>query len=749
MNVWYELFPKIFNMSVTASIIILAVLAVRLLLRKAPRVFSYLLWGVVLFRLLCPVSLPSRLSVFNMAAAVTELSRQTMPEIPVPPWSESEPFPTDIVYTTYPSVPFPVSAISETANATLSQGNEVRTADVAATPVSVLTWIWLFGMGILLLYSLISYIKLKHRIRCSMPLRDNIYLADYIASPFTAGLLRPRIYLPSALKEQEREYIILHEQHHIRRRDHIIKFFAFTALCIHWFNPLVWAAFILAGKDMEMSCDEAVMKKMDHDIRAEYSVSLLQLATGKRIFAASPLAFGEGNPKSRIQNVMNYKKPSFRAVVLAAAACIIVAVALLTNPHTKDISSADSTIGNSGNEPSDSTIANSEKEPSNSTIANSGNVPSDSEAPENEVQWAVRPSITLDNITYWEDIMPVETLPYGYECAGSLRADQVSDPYLKGHEYYTVPGDNNMIYVYQECGTRIDDSTVDSTKRQWAYIRWINKDIYPSSSEASPASTLAAAIQRAIISHNTSDSTADADFACATFFNIEAASSNADKEESSSIITRYGQALYQEYHFSEKAIETTASRYTPVVLTFEQDENGYTLKEYWEPREGTFFEEDIQKKFPLPLIKEARNSQKYFLSLQQFCYDKAIRYNSLDSDKFIETLFASICSSPKSSSHSEDYRKAHEKEYSELLYYRDYTVRYCFQHFEEGLRSGKKETGRKEQIMSQVCTDLIKECGYSQLGPAEELEGYEWYEALKAHGGNILDEIYQCYFVFR
>lgn len=726
MTLWYELFPKIFNMSVTASIIILAVLAVRLLLRKAPKLFSYLLWGVVLFRLLCPVSLPSELSILNMSLPITadipdtKLSASNTAD--VADTQPSIPNAADVSGTTWSELEYIPTGINEIVNAALPQDNEQLAANPVKAPVSVFTWIWLSGMAVLLLYNIASYIKLKLKVRCSMPLRDNIYLADHISSPFTAGLLRPRIYLPSDLNGQEQEYIILHEQHHIHRLDYIVKLLAFTALCIHWFNPLVWAAFILAGKDMEMSCDEAVMKKMDHDIRAEYSISLLQLATGRKIIAASPLAFGEGDPKSRIQNVMNYKKPAFWVVAMATAACIIAAVCLLTDPkqETENKISTDSPI----------------ESPSSAT-------------PDEEIQWAQRPTITLDNITYWDDNMPVETLPYGYEYAGSLRADQVSYPYMEGKDYYTVPGDHNMIYVYQECGTPIDDNTVDNTKRQQAYIQWINRDIYSSGSQASPASTLEAAVQSAILRHNKSASTAKADFAGSFFGDMEVQSSNAVKKEPAPVITQYGWVLYQEYNFSDKGIKTTASRYTPAILTFEQDETGYTLKEYWEPRDGEFFEQDIIEKFPAHLVKNALDGQKYFLSLQQSCYDQAIRYNNLDTDKIIEGLFEAVCSDPKFSSSPKDYIIAHEEEYRELLYYEDYTLRYCFQHFEEGIKSGKKETGLKEQIMSQLCTEVLAGHGYSQLGTAEWLQGYEWYEALGTHNDNILDEIYRWLYVFR
>ena len=194
------------------------------------------------------------------------------------------------------------------------------------------TYVWMGGVLVMSISGFVTYLRLRRKLVTASRLRDNIYLADEIDSPFVMGLIRPKIYLPSAMEEREQSYIILHEQHHIRRLDHIVKTLAFAALCVHWFNPLVWAAFILSGKDMEMSCDEAVVRKMGAQIRADYAASLLSLATGKRIIAGMPLAFGEGNTKSRIKNLANWRKPVFWVVFVAVIACVVLAVCLLTNP---------------------------------------------------------------------------------------------------------------------------------------------------------------------------------------------------------------------------------------------------------------------------------------------------------------------------------------------------------------------------------------------------------------------------------
>ena len=321
----YELLPIVFNMSVTASVAILFVLLARLLLKRAPKIFSYALWAVVLFRLLCPVSITTGFSLLGLFdAPVTETTTHT---------TAVEYIPQDVVHTPAPEVKLPVPGVNQSVNEALPQGDEQTAADPLEAPVALATLVWLAGIGVLAAYSVVSLLRLRHRLVGAVPLRSNIYLADYIESPFVMGIFRPEIYLPSSLSEQEQAYIILHEQHHIRRLDHVIKGVAFLALCIHWFNPLVWVAFILSSKDMEMSCDEAVVKKLGEEIRADYSASLLSLATGRRIIAGTPLAFVEGDTKSRIKNLLNWKKPKVWITVLAAVVCVAVVAACAANPQ--------------------------------------------------------------------------------------------------------------------------------------------------------------------------------------------------------------------------------------------------------------------------------------------------------------------------------------------------------------------------------------------------------------------------------
>lgn len=320
----YNLLPKVLNMSLTAGIIILFVLIARILLKRAPKIFSYMLWAVVLFRLVCPVSFSFRFSPFSLFST------------PVAANGSAAYIPPDIVHSEYPKVSLPLPSVNEVINNSLPQGEEQTSADPLEFPMAAATMLWLSGIAAMLIYSAASLIKLCRKLTGAVCLRDNIYLADHIATPFVIGVLSPKIYLPSSLSEREQGYIILHEQTHIRRLDHIFKLIAFIALSIHWFNPLVWVAFVCAVKDMEMSCDESVLKEIGGEIKCDYSASLLSLAAGRRVINGSPLAFSEGNIKQRIKNVLNFKKPAAWVIAASVLLVAVLSVCFATNKKNVD-----------------------------------------------------------------------------------------------------------------------------------------------------------------------------------------------------------------------------------------------------------------------------------------------------------------------------------------------------------------------------------------------------------------------------
>jgi len=331
----YGLIFKILNMSITATLTALAVILLRLILKRAPKWIPYALWSVVLFRLICPVSLSSAFSLLGGIGAPAA-ENGAVPYIP-----------ENIAHSAAPQGNLLLPSLSEAMNGSMAQGEEQPAADPLEAPEAIAAFPWLLGVAAMLVYSVVSYVLLKRRLSDATWLEDNVFETEAILSPFVCGLIKPRIYLPVGLTGPARGYVLLHERTHIRRRDYLIKPLAFLALSVHWFNPVIWLSFRLMCRDMEMSCDERVARELDPAGRAGYSAALLRLATGRPIPAGSPLTFGENGAKERIKNILGYKKPAFWAVAAAAVACAAAAVCLLTNPagislhlDRQDISSA-------------------------------------------------------------------------------------------------------------------------------------------------------------------------------------------------------------------------------------------------------------------------------------------------------------------------------------------------------------------------------------------------------------------------
>lgn len=327
-----KVFVGILNMSLTAGIMIPFVMVLRLLLRRAPKIFSYVLWAVVLFRLICPFSFSAAFSLLGVLDAPKTAGGQisyisvnegTVPGTDAPPAA---------------------AAVQGTADLQEAAPDKVSAANGMQTALTVCSWIWLSGVLALLAYSVVSLAGLKRKLKSAQHEQGNIYTKENLETPFVCGIFLPKIYLPKSFAGDERAYILLHEQTHIRRGDHIVKIFFWLALCVHWFNPLAWAAFFLCGRDMEMSCDEAVIRKMGSGVKKEYSVSLLNLATGRQIVGGVPLAFGEGDTGSRIQNVLRYKKPAIALLCIAAVATVVLGAVLLANPSKRGVQDKESPV---------------------------------------------------------------------------------------------------------------------------------------------------------------------------------------------------------------------------------------------------------------------------------------------------------------------------------------------------------------------------------------------------------------------
>ena len=308
-----ELFLKIINMSISASWLVLAVLILRFVLKKAPKWINVLLWGIVAIRLICPFSFESTLSLIPSAETI----------------------PLNIGMDTIPTINSGISAINNAVNPIISQSNTPMagaSVNLLQITIGIYEYIWIFGMIALALYTAISYWRLRRKVDTAVRYKDNIFQSENVSFPFVLGIIKPRIYLPFKMNGQYLEHVVAHEQAHICRKDHWWKPLGFLLLMIHWFNPLMWLAYVLLCRDIELACDEKVIKELGNEQRGDYTQALVACSINRRMIAACPLAFGEVSVKERVKSVMNYKKPAFWVIIISVIVCVGVAVCFLTNP---------------------------------------------------------------------------------------------------------------------------------------------------------------------------------------------------------------------------------------------------------------------------------------------------------------------------------------------------------------------------------------------------------------------------------
>lgn len=581
-----KIFLQILDMSYTASYVIVFILLARLVLKKAPKSFSYALWSVALFRLICPWSFESRLSLLSAGG-------QTTGPLPVLPNPQA-------VLGTAGNAVDRINSLDINGGGIFSSASSIPSIAKEPMVSNILTLVWLAGVAALLIYSVFTFVRLRKQLRGAVNENDrkNVYLSAQLTTPFVMGIIHPKIYLPQFLNETERSYILLHEEIHIRRFDHLIKLVSFFVLCLHWFNPLVWLAFFVSGKDMEMSCDEAVIKKLGDSIKKEYSASLLSLSTGRRIIGAAPLAFGEGDAKSRIKNILNYRKPAFWTLALGIIGAAALCIGLAFNPKSPQM-------------PSEEMVINSRDQQKT-------------------------------------DVIPVE------ENSGQ-QAEGNSDNFdieAGGEREYLAP--------------------------------------------------LEAAITKAILGRE--KNSFGSDFVCESHVTLATKTHGpADGGDMESGFTIYAMVLVQGYNYSKEGLTNTFGSHIPTALTFEVSKSGeYILKDYWIPRDGSYYMKDIKKEFPPEIYEEARDTQKYILVQIQNCYAQAIRHQSFDTAPVIDRLFKELMASYTASSNPGSYVDLDYLTYRELLYYGDYTLRYIAAEFLKG-----SQTGLKGSLMRIVMNDLL------------------------------------------
>ena len=452
-----EFFLNVVNMSISASWLVLAVLLLRLLLKKAPKWITVLLWGIVAIRLICPFSIESMLSLIPSAETI---SLEIM--IGNPGINSGVPIINNVVN--------PIISESFTPDPSTS-------ANPLQILIPILSIVWVIGVVVMLIYTVISYFKVKRKIGTAVLLRDNVFQSENVISPFVLGTFKPKIYLPFNMSKQDIPHVIAHEQAHICRKDYWWKPLGFLILTIHWFNPLMWLGYVLFCRDIELACDEKVIKELNTEQKADYSQALLSCSVNRRMIAACPLAFGEVGVKNRVKTVLNYKKPAFWIVIAAIILSTVVAVCFLTNPRT-----------------------------------------------------------TLD--------------------------DELSvflDMQIAEYHYSEEHTDGNFIAVHHKV-LGIDKSLNETTVYMWA--------------------------------------------------------------------------LYHEYSYENGEINLESGAYTPTVITVKQtgSHGHYELVEYWVPRDGSYYAEDIREKFPLYLQSKALDSQRYIDEQLEFCDNAAKEYFSSHSN---------------------------------------------------------------------------------------------------------------------
>ena len=773
-----DLFLNILNMSIAASWLILAVVLLRFVLKKAPKWIAVLLWGIVALRLAVPFSFESALSLIPSAETFNA---------------------HNIQYET-PAISSGIPAVNNAVNPVLGETfapNSVGSINPLYIWTLVVSAIWLVGIAAMLLYAVISYVRVRQSVAERVPYEGNIFLCDYVKSPFILGLVRPKIYLPSSMDEAAMGPVIAHEKAHLARRDHWWKPLGFLILTVHWFNPLCWVTYVLLCRDIELACDEKVIRQMDLDEKKQYSIALLECSTGRRLVTICPLAFGAAGIKARVKNVLNYKKPAFGVVAAAVVACTVVTVIFATNPVKKqppmnDLQLISADVMNLRSDPPILYSMNtSELDELSSRLKDINMTGVDDDLMGMTPYYSI--TITDQKVEGFSvsgfdtDGNHVGILYQGHYyrvqdddfsrylqniCAGYQRADAL--PRLTLDDVVTLSKKGNTLswsdferyqgwdvgsglyimryeidelfdvlvggvpdetpwYIYlrvnNEADDRIDIRTEDVSTFVEAHRNDVPKVIEPKpdgGGEPAPEepdfSTLSeeqAAIRQAILEHNRSADLTGV-VPCVSF--AELASFVVDGSDFAEYI-HYGWALYEEYRVTDSGLETVTGSHAPVAITFREDPSGaLTLEEYWQPRDGSYYAQDIREKFPAHIVEDGMDSQKFILQQTQECYAQAVAATGLDTDQVIGSLIETICSGPALSSNPGDYIEAHPIEYRELTYYGRYTLKYCFTKF---LKGG--QTDLRGHIMRAAMDDIAPE---AQLKLYAET-GQEYFDAWK------------------
>jgi len=582
-----KIFLSVLNMSLTASFVIAAIMLTRLLLKKAPKIISYALWAVAGFRLVCPFTLESMFSLLPFKAA---------------------PLPPDITMQDAPRIDSGIAVIDNAISAVLPAAAPTASVNPLQIWLAVGSFIWILGIAVMLIYSFVSIIILKHRLCWAEHVEDNLYEADNLKTPFVIGLFKPKIYIPAGLSDEERRYIVLHEQTHIRRFDHIVKIFAYLVLCLHWFNPLVWAAFILMGADMEMSCDERVMKELGSDIKNAYSLSLVRVAAGHKILNGSPLAFGEGSMKERIKNVLKFKKPSrlilIASIGLAAVITVGLTVNRITDVDTLDVEDEDNRIYGAYKYNTDTNeftlIDNSggHNTESNGTTPSDVNSSSVSQRVEDGLRTIMSSPLTSSNPQDYIDAHRDE-----YENLTLKYPDGVLDYLLSQFEAENADGLRGhimMLLCKEMLGVQNNVTDESLSPQEWySQLSIISEIKLPDFIPENPDDEYGGLIYSAIVQHYAKS---DDGFmvAAPTVYGIY------EEEDKLKIFMTVN---YEYYKLYDKTLESTGGAVIPGAIVFRKGNDGWVYEEYLEVGseslpDGAYFNDSLRKLCVMPVSEK-------------------------------------------------------------------------------------------------------------------------------------------------
>ncbi len=542
-------FLALVNISVAAGWIVLAVILLRLLFKKAPKWLNCALWGIVALRLVFPFSIESAFSLIPSAQTID----------PALPYSNE----------------FTINSGFEALdNAVNTQYADVvpiaeRTVDVTI----ILACLWLSGIAAMLIFAFASWAKLRRSLRTAIKKEGNIYQSEFIKSPFVLGLIRPKIYIPYNADEGDMPLVIAHEQAHIKRFDHLIKPFGFLLLSIHWFNPLLWIAYILLCRDIESACDEKVIKKLTDEQRRSYSMALLKASISRKSVAACPLAFGETGVKERIKGVMNYKKPAFWVVIAAVVVCAVTSVCFLTNP--KDVQSEN--FYDNGQRIKIAAQTNGKVTDEKIVVMK--------ERQKVELSNGTKISVTDVNLQTGEIKLHFEGTPLEDKLGKSLGS--------------VIFGVTDKISCFTKDGkTEISISCFG-------------------------VKSLEERVSEEIIKYNRGKYLSG-EYVCEANNVLTTQVTEEDENGNMAEVTVYTVSMYQEYSLENGEIIEKGGNIVPVALTFSVSGDGnYTLVEYWEPEDGTNYPTSLKRKFPKGINYD---TQDYVDSLERICQHQATEY---------------------------------------------------------------------------------------------------------------------------